>query len=423
MKKQIGLLCGILLSLSTVAQQYTSRPEMATIIELLNSKDSSGILALMSDSARIGNLPPTNNSKAVPEILSKFSSITHYEVTSDIPAPNGNHLVSLSVTYQDGRSGKPTFLFNKDGKLTNLGIIKAQLKGNPEVAIAQAMALAAKPDTMRVHFQMKKGLIYVPALLNGKDGFFMFDSGAPVVILKKKYVSEERINKDVSVDLTGMGGIMQGVQWSTGNTLEWGNIQLEGLDAPVSDMGDMEIGNDIPVFGLMGFGVLKGYQITFDYRKQQLLLERVDENGKLTGASFKKENSKGKTSMRMKRHIPIVDIALGGKLYPMGIDCGANANVLQEELAMELASFIDYEEENVSIVGVGGVQQSNRVAFLMQAKLDSVALQDMYTVFTNQAIGGFKGADELPIVGLLGTPFLNQFKTTFNYEKGEITFY
>ncbi|WP_437921833.1 aspartyl protease family protein [Sphingobacterium sp. LRF_L2] len=407
----------------TLAQKKGIKEEVEAIVNFLNEKNSRALLALMTDSSRIGNLPPMDIQKVLPEILSNFKGVEKFDIISDMSLANGDHLVSLQVTYADGKSGKPTFQFNKLGKLVNLGIIKARLKGNPEEALTQALNATEKADTLRIPFQMENGLIYVPAELNGQQGFFMFDSGAPVLILRKKYVSVSHINKEVSVDFTGMGGTMRDVQWAVGNTLKWGGMTIEDLDAPVAAMDDMELENGVPIFGLMGYGMLKDYQLTFDYTRQELLLERVDKDGDLVGSSFKKGKYQGLFSMRMKRHIPIVDIAIGDHVYPMGIDCGANANVLKEDVAAAMNSYIDYGDENVSISGVGGVAQNNRVAYLMKAMIGSVALEDMYTVFTNQAIGGGEGDDALPIVGLLGTPFLNQNKITLNFNKGEITVY
>ncbi|MFD2967845.1 aspartyl protease family protein [Sphingobacterium bambusae] len=421
---KINLLGGLLMFSATAFAQVAKAPaEVEQVVALLNAKDSQGLLGLMADSCRIGNLPEMDNTMVIPEILSKFSGISSYEMLGDQHQSQGNTLFSLLVTYEDGKSGKPTFLFNKDGKLVNLGIIKARLRGNPDEALAQSMAAAEKPDSMRVRFELQNGLIYIPSRLNGQDGYFMFDSGAPVLILRKKYVASTHINKDVSVDFTGMGGMMQDVQWSVNNTLAWGTIELNGLDAPVASMDDMELDNGAPIFGLMGYGVLKGYQLTFDYAKQELLMERVDDKGQLIGRGFDKGTAYGSAPMRMKRHIPIVDLSFDGKLYPMGIDCGANANVLKQDLAQDLVNFIDYEEEKVAIAGVGGVQADNHVAYLTDAKVGDVKLQDMYTVLTKQDIGAGKGDDALPIKGLLGTPFLNQYKTTLNFVKGEITFY
>lgn len=405
------------------AQDQIKKGQLTALVEILNNKDSNKLLVLMSDSCRIGNLPAMDNKVIIPEILSKLNKINSFEIIGDSTGFDGNTLISVVVKYPDGKSGHPTFMFNKDGYLTNLGIIKARLKGNPEKALAQVVHQASKPDTIRIQFHLRAGLIYIPAKLNGKMGYFMFDSGAPVVILRKKYLPESFISKDVSVDFTGMGGMMDDVKWSTGNTLEWGGIKLTALDAPVATMDDMEVDDHMSVFGLMGYGVLEGYQITFDYAHSQILLERVDETGKLFGSSYDKGQLKGSFPMRMKRHIPIIDIMLGNKSYAMGIDCGANANVLKEELSKELASFIDYEDKTVHIAGVGAEQQNNRTAFLMHARVGHYQLQDMYTVLTNQKIGGGTGDDALPIAGLLGTPFLNQQKVTLNFNGGEIAFY
>lgn len=423
MKKHILIFFIFYLCSNAIAQHKLHEEKLTNIVELLNNKNSAGLLDLMSDSCRIGNLPPMDNKIAIPEILSKFKKINSFEIIGDSAVVGGNYLISLSVIYEDGKAGYPTFLFNTSGHLINVGIIKAKLKGNPEKALAQVVNAIIKPDTVRINFQLRNGLIYIPAKLNGKIGFFMFDSGAPVVILRNRYVSEASIKNDVSVDFTGMGGKMDDVKWSTENTLEWGGGQLTGLDAPTARMDDMDLDEDTAIFGLMGYGVLSGYQLTFDYLNQELLLERIDEDGKLSGAGFDKGKLITAFPLRMKRHIPIIDIVLNDKSYPMGIDCGANANLLKSGLIQELAPFIDYEDEYVSIAGVGGLEQNNRTAFLTDAKIGTFKLQDMYTVITDQHIGGGVGNDALPIVGLLGTPFLNQQKTTLNFNKGEISFY
>lgn len=77
----------------------------------------------------------------------------------------------------------------------------------------------------------------------------------------------------------------------------------------------------------------------------------------------------------------------------------------------------------MDINGVNGTSKGNRIAYLMQGKLDGFPLQDMYTVITDQSIGGGTGHDALPIDGLLGTPFLNQYKMTLNFKKNTISFY
>lgn len=406
-----------------IAQQDDNSKSIDRIIGAMNTKDATALLRMMADSAMIGNLPKMNNQAAVPEILAKFSAISAFHITDQHKLANGDERIQLEVTYQDGKPGKPSFLFNRAGKIVNLGIIKGRLKGNPEKALADAVGSAEQPKTMVIPFRLVNGLVYLESTVNGTKGYFQFDSGAPVVILRKKFVSAEQIRADVSVDFAGIGGQMQQVVWSAGNRLQIGGIVLNGLEAPVSEMDDMQLEDGSPVFGLLGIGVLKNYQFTLDYGRQELLLEKLDERGELLAKSIEKGPLLAQYPLRLKRHIPIVDIAIGGKMYPMGIDCGANANVLKKTLETELKPYIDFEEGEVDIKGVNGTSQGNRIAFLTHAKVGELALQDMYTVITDQAIGGGTGHDALPIEGLLGTPFLNQYKMTVNFHKNTISFY
>ncbi|MDF2474538.1 MAG: hypothetical protein K0S24_21 [Sphingobacterium sp.] len=408
---------------SVSAQQVDNIKSLDRIIESINKKDADALLSMMADTATIGNLPKLNNTVAVPDILNKFSAIRAFKVIHRNQQNNGDELIQVEVTYHDGKPGKPSFLFNKRGQIVNLGIIKGRLKGDPEKALSDALTHSRLPDTLSIPFRLVNGLIYIESTLNGTKGCFQFDSGAPVIILRKKFVDTDNIRPDVSVDFFGVGGQMGGVVWSADNSLAIGALVLNNFEAPVSNMADMALEDGTPIFGLLGIGLLKDYQFTLDYAQQLLLLERIDKNGELLSEEIPKGKLMGHFPLRMKRHIPIVDIAFGTKIYPMGIDCGANANVLKKSLETTLKPFIDYEEGEVDINGVNGTSKGNRIAYLMQGKLDGFPLQDMYTVITDQSIGGGTGHDALPIDGLLGTPFLNQYKMTLNFKKNTISFY
>lgn len=406
--------------LCVVSAQDKVEISIPEIVKLLNEKNSSGLLHLMADSCTIGNLPKGNNEQILQAILKNFSHIKQYKINSDSSLVNGGRIIQLIVVYGDDKKGSPSFSFNRDGQVVNLGVIKARMTADPTETLDRAMSQAIKPDTLRVPFCLENGLIYVAATLNDQEGVFMLDSGCPVVILKKDYVAEQHINKQISVDFVGMGGAMQGVQWSVKNRLLWSTIHIPSLDAPVVDMPDRDLGDGTPVFGLLGYGVFADYQITFDYSKQVLLLERVDSLGNVAGASFSKRNPFAISKLEMKRHIPIVPLTINGNSYPMGIDCGANANVLKQEVLEELKDFFDYEDEEVAINGVGNVNENNKTGYLMHAAIGNLKLRDMYTVLTNQVIGAGTDKDQLPIVGLLGTPFLNQYRMCLNFKKKEL---
>lgn len=138
---------------------------------------------------------------------------------------------------------------------------------------------------------------------------------------------------------------MSEVNWSLGNHLIWGDMIIKSLDAAAVSLDEMDqeelmVG---PLFGLMGFGIFSGFQLSIDYDQQELLFERVDRAGHLTGASFGHGEPLATIPIRMRRHIPIVDINIDGKPYPMGIDCGANTNLLKQEVVDDLKTHLRFE--------------------------------------------------------------------------------
>ena len=193
MKKALFTLLALpLMGNLAFAQQADNVKSIDRIVAAMNNKDATALLGMMADSATIGNLPKMNNQAAVPDILTKFSSISSFQVVDQHKLANGDEQIQLEVTYQDGKPGKPSFLFNRVGKIINLGIIKGRMKGNPEKALADAVGNAEQPKTMVIPFRLVNGLVYLESTVNGTKGYFQFDSGAPVVILRKNLFPQNR---------------------------------------------------------------------------------------------------------------------------------------------------------------------------------------------------------------------------------------
>lgn len=422
--KRVSLIVAFLMLtvLHNSSGQNAVGADINRIVEAINMKDSHSLLGMMTSDCTIGNLEKGDNSILLPAILKSFKKIGTYTIAFDSLRANGNRLVGLKVAYEDGRTGRPDLTFNADGKLLNLGIIHARKRIDVQGALAEALAGVKRPDTVTLPFRLRNGLIYMPAQLNGVEGYFLFDSGCPVVLLNKKFSNHSKVIKGLSFDFMGMGGKMEEQVWSRENHLKWAGTDLL-LDAPASYMDGAELDDDVNFFGLLGYAMFSDYQITFDYQAERLLLERVDTAGKLTGAGIYKGKLVAGAPLAMRRHIPVVSLRLGSRDYPMGIDCGANANVVQASLKGAIGKLFDQEEQGVSINGVGNANESASSCYLMGASVAGLPLQDMYTVLTRQPIGAGSGEHSLGVLGLLGAPFLNQYRTTLNFYARSISFY
>lgn len=418
----LTLLLSIVVAKSTLAQNNTHQ-SISRVIDLINARNAAGLLSMMTPEATVGGIQGLNNTASLSAILKNFNKTTGFSIAFDSLQRGGGRKIGL-ITRYDGRSpGKPTFTFNHSGKIVDLGIIRARKKVDTGLALAEVLRKSSRPDSITLNVKLVNGLMYVPARLNNRDGYFLFDSGCPVVILNRKFCNSEREVKGVSFDFEGMGGKMNELVWTEANTLNWAGTEVSDLGAPAAYMDDVNIGDGLAYFGLLGYGMFNDYQITFDYQQSRLLMERVDDAGHLLSGPFNKGRLAGQANISMRRHIPVVSIAVNNKVYEMGIDCGANANVIRSSLKKEIGSSFDYEQEAVSINGVGASDETASSGFLMGAMLSEIPLQDMYSVFTNQAIGAGVGPQSLGVQGLLGTPFLNQYRTTLNFRTGKIMFY
>ncbi|WP_316848897.1 pepsin/retropepsin-like aspartic protease family protein [Pedobacter agri] len=409
--------------LSAKAQNSDIEPMIDYIVEAINTKQDKNLLQLMREDCTIGNLESGDNTLLLPAILQKFSKILTYHIASDSLYSNGDRLVTLKVAYTGAKSGTPTFTFDQSGRLINLGIIRMRKKVDAMIALTDALSKASRPDTVSVPIQLVNGLIYVQARLNGQKGYFLFDSGCPVILLNRRFTEKASIVKDIDFDFLGMGGKMDALVWSKANSFSWANTDLEELDAPAKDFDQEHSVAGSEFLGMIGYGFFKDYQLSIDYQSQLLLLEKVENSGKLVAAPIYKGKLITSSRFVMKRHLPVVQINVLGRLFPMGIDCGANANVLQENSISELGKAFDPESQQVSINGVGTGNELSSTGYVIGAKIGKLNLQDMFTVLTRQPIGAGNEKNGLGIVGLLGTPFLNQYTTTLNFKSGTIMFY
>jgi len=121
------------------------------------------------------------------------------------------------------------------------------------------------------------------------------------------------------------------------------------------------------------------------------------------------------------RHIPIIPLTIQGKTYKLGIDCGANANVIYQPYSSAISPLL----QNVTTENVGGAEGSTQqsiTGYLPEAKLESLLFKDMFMAMTENKIN-VDASHQLPIQGLLGTPFLQLYKTTINFPAKTIAFY
>lgn len=415
------LLSCLLIFFAGKVHAQSDRFDIAGIIKALNDKDDTYLMQRKADSARIGDLSYMADQALLKAVLEKYGAIKSYQIIR-IDSLHAYYKVSVATVYESGRTGKPAFVFDKNGKWVQLDILRTKKEIDPVQVQQQSLSGVAFPDTVYTKFVLNSGLIYIPARLGDVDGYFMLDSGAPMVIFNKTYVPDSKLDASHYTN-------MQGISGGFGNSgmakmpLRLSNIKIDSLEAQVAEMEDYKGLLPMKVFGLLGYEFFRNYSLVLNYQTQELLfIKRGLKTANLVMAG-KKYAPIGEISFTLQRHIAIISLSFDGKQIPFGLDCGANANLFKSSLLPGIAAHFDGEKEEVSVRGMGNQNGKANIGYIINAYAGKVKLDDMYTAFSDQKIGAGSGDDALKIEGLLGTPFLNLHVTEIDYINHKVIFY
>ena len=130
--------------------------------------------------------------------------------------------------------------------------------------------------THQVEFELVKHLITFPAYVNGRGPFnFWLDTGGPGLIIEKSMAEK----LDLKIIDTGKKGIGAGgevpILLTTVDSLEFGGIRFEKVQAGVIDLAGMGEKFGLEFCGSIGYNELRDYKVCIDYVNRELKLTRL----------------------------------------------------------------------------------------------------------------------------------------------------
>ena len=174
---------------------------------------------------------------------------------------------------------------------------------------------------VRVPFRFKGHIPQVEGTVDGIAGAFDIDTGSRASIdltgpfvdrngLAEKYAAKHRV-----VSGAGVGGRVYSSLARAG-ALTLGEVAVE---KPVTYLSQQKQGAfaDMYLAGNVGYGVLKQFNITFDYQQQQLFFEKNANYGRPDVA-----DRSGMWLERTRRGFEVVDVVAGGPAEEAGLRAG-----------------------------------------------------------------------------------------------------
>ncbi|MEM1002736.1 MAG: hypothetical protein AAGH46_08810, partial [Bacteroidota bacterium] len=147
----------------------------------------------------------------------------------------------------------------------------------PPIVFSKAEILS--PNTTRIPFKVIDQLIVVEAELLGKSGNFIVDTGSINLILNHRHFGDRKSYSLDNLDRSGVHGSIDNVEQQILRAFQLNNISVKSLNADIIDLSHFEDSKKIQLLGIIGYSVLKDFEVFIDLYLNQLTLTKLDKNG------------------------------------------------------------------------------------------------------------------------------------------------
>jgi hypothetical protein len=244
-------------------------------------------------------------------------------------------------------------------------------------------------------------LLIIEAEVDSVKGNFIFDTGAPYLVLNKTYFRDYRNKKK---------GVARGIAGSADvesvkiENLAFRGINYGPMEADLANLGAIENVRGIKILGLLGFELFKEFEMEIDVRNGVLRLYKMDEAGK-TLTMPPAAVCEITQTIRIYDNTIFTDCIIADKKLRFGFDTGAETNALSSRVNKKILETISITGRR-TLNGVG--DQSVEILFgrMNNFQIGESNILGMQTLITN--MDDMSAAYGTTVDGMLGYDFLSK---------------
>lgn len=260
------------------------------------------------------------------------------------------------------------------------------------------------PRSLETKFDLSGGLIFIPQDQEEKrTSSFLLDTGAPTLIL-----NQLPVKSNPCLRVVGVNG-MSSVSNTRVKNFAVQGMSIGNLKSYLTDLSEIERIKEKQIKGILGYKVLKPFELFIDYDRQYLMLF---EKGASDLHTFIKPV--GAMNFTVKGHFPVVKVKIGKRKYYFGIDTGAEVNVINKNLERKLTKYYQKNKTDQIIQGLGSKPVYVSSAQISSCTVDGISYEQMEFVFAD--LEGLNAANGFELDGILGFPFLSSGKFSISYK-------
>lgn len=274
--------------------------------------------------------------------------------------------------------------------------------------------------TTRIPVKLIDNLIVVEAELQNIKGNFIIDTGAENMILNKVHFSNLYEHQKKESASSGVLQAIDDIYQKQIKELALNSFKLQNKTSDVIDLSHIEKSKKIKLLGIIGYSILKDYEIFIDLYLNQITLTKVDKFGNKLNENVYLEKIVDSLDFTLKNHTIVVNGTVNNQKVKLGIDTAAEFNQINKNINKKALRYF-IPKQRLSLTGA-----SNKTIRVMAGKLHRVKLSEtiyfgpMDTVLTN--LNAMNEAFGYDLDGILGYAFFSKKRTIINYQKEKLYF-
>jgi hypothetical protein len=279
-------------------------------------------------------------------------------------------------------------------------------------------AYSPSPHTVRIPFQLVGRLIMVKGQIGEVVGNFVVDTGADKLVLNEKYFDGDF--RQSGVVAIGMAGSIGAISIKKVDSIGIEQLRWYNLRADLVDLSNIEANKSTAITGLIGYEVLKDYEILFDYNQKQLVLTALDEYGNTLEPMPYGETPYDSLEVKLQGHILCFNAQLEEETIWVGLDSGAELNLLDRKVNRKV---LDYFKviKRTKLVGAGGKSIEVLAGKVIRLRAGNIPCSPMNTLLTS--LDELNSLYKTRIKGILGYEFFGPKRIAINYKQQKLYFF
>ena len=274
--------------------------------------------------------------------------------------------------------------------------------------------------TTRIPFKLIDHLIVVEAELLDKKGDFIIDTGSETLILNKAHFPSNYIKKRKG---TETAGILQRIDNPIERHLKeltLKDFSLKNKTSDVIDLSHIEKAKKMNLLGIIGYSILKDYEVFVDLYLNQITLTKIDKYGNKLDKKVYAEKIIDSIDFRLKNHTIILNCTVNDQKLKFGLDTAAEFNQINKNSNSKVLKYF-IPKKQLNLIGAGNKKIKVLAGKLHRVKLsETIYFGPMLTVLTN--LNQMNEAFGTDLDGVLGYEFFAQKRTIINYKKEKLYF-